>query len=423
MARLCEFPGYRSRARPVGDTARRSVGNRKECHTWHDYASSPDTGAGRAQWAIQPGGASGIARSTTCGTTMRVPRIPKPGAPSGRYSPAERRESQGVPHLARLCEFPGYRSRARPVGDTARRSVGNRKECHTWHDYASSPDTEAGRAQWAKQPGGASGIARSATPGTTMRVPRIPEPGAPSGRSSPAERRESQGVPPVARLCEFPGYRSRARPVGEAARRSVGNRKECHTWHDYASSPDTGAGRAQWAKQPGGASGIARSATCGTTMRVPRIPKPGAPSGRSSPAERRESQGVPHLARLCEFPGYRSRARPVGDTARRSVGNRKECHTWHDYASSPDTGAGRAQWAIQPGGASGIARSATCGTTMRVPRIPEPGAPSGRYSPAERRESQGVPHLARLCEFPGIMSLRRVWAAAQRFSSRSDQKM
>ena len=32
-------------------------------------------GAGRAQWAQKPGGASGIARSDTCGATMRVPRF------------------------------------------------------------------------------------------------------------------------------------------------------------------------------------------------------------------------------------------------------------------------------------------------------------------------------------------------------------
>ena len=39
------------------------------------------TGAGRAQWAEKPGGASGIARSDTCGATMRVPRF-SPKAPS-----------------------------------------------------------------------------------------------------------------------------------------------------------------------------------------------------------------------------------------------------------------------------------------------------------------------------------------------------
>lgn len=32
---------------------------------------------------------------------------------------------------------------------------------------------------------------------------------------------------------------------------------------------------------------------------------------------------------------------------------------------------------------------------------PEPGAPSGRRSLAERRESQGATLVARLCEFPG----------------------
>ena len=39
------------------------------------------TGAGRAQWAGKPGGASGIARSDTCGATMRVPRF-SPKTPS-----------------------------------------------------------------------------------------------------------------------------------------------------------------------------------------------------------------------------------------------------------------------------------------------------------------------------------------------------
>ena len=44
-------------------------------------APSLGTGAGRAQWAQKPGGASGIARSDTCGATMRVPRF-SPQTPS-----------------------------------------------------------------------------------------------------------------------------------------------------------------------------------------------------------------------------------------------------------------------------------------------------------------------------------------------------
>ena len=45
------------------------------------------TGAGRAQWAEKPGGASGIARSDTCGATMRVPRFsPQPPSSPRAYS-------------------------------------------------------------------------------------------------------------------------------------------------------------------------------------------------------------------------------------------------------------------------------------------------------------------------------------------------
>ena len=45
------------------------------------------TGAGCAQWAQKPGGASGIARGDTCGATMRVPRFsPKPPSSLRAYS-------------------------------------------------------------------------------------------------------------------------------------------------------------------------------------------------------------------------------------------------------------------------------------------------------------------------------------------------
>ena len=40
---------------------------------------------------------------------------------------------------------------------------------------------------------------------------------------------------------------------------------------------------------------------------------------------------------------------------------------------------------------------------MAAPVGPEPSAPCGRRSEAERRELQGVPHAARLCRFPGPM--------------------
>ena len=51
MARLCEFPGLKSLAgfggrslpRPVGETGRRSAGNRKERRLRRDYASFPDS--------------------------------------------------------------------------------------------------------------------------------------------------------------------------------------------------------------------------------------------------------------------------------------------------------------------------------------------------------------------------------------------
>ena len=47
---------------------------------WGDFipqAPGPGTGAGRAQWAQKSGGTSGIARSDTCGATMRV-SVPRP---------------------------------------------------------------------------------------------------------------------------------------------------------------------------------------------------------------------------------------------------------------------------------------------------------------------------------------------------------
>ena len=39
----------------------------------------------------------------------------------------------------------------------------------------------------------------------------------------------------------------------------------------------------------------------------------------------------------------------------------------------------------------------------------EPASASGGGRQAERRESQGAP-LARLCEFPGLKSLKQVWS-------------
>ena len=73
--------------RPSGYTAlpggfsfhRFAIGER-----WGDFipqTSSLGIGDGRAQWAQKPGGASGIARSDTCGATMRVPRF-NPQIPS-----------------------------------------------------------------------------------------------------------------------------------------------------------------------------------------------------------------------------------------------------------------------------------------------------------------------------------------------------
>ena len=43
---------------------------------------------------------------------------------------------------------------------------------------------------------------------------------------------------------------------------------------------------------------------------------------------------------------------------------------------------------------------------------PKPAAASGGNRQAERRESQGVPLAARLCEFPGLWSPGRVLGAA-----------
>ena len=40
MAALCQQLRL---PRPAGETGRRSVGNRKECHSWRDYASFPDS--------------------------------------------------------------------------------------------------------------------------------------------------------------------------------------------------------------------------------------------------------------------------------------------------------------------------------------------------------------------------------------------
>ena len=50
-----------------------------------------------------------------------------------------------------------------------------------------------------------------------------------------------------------------------------------------------------------------------------------------------------------------------------------------------------------------------------LPEGPKPGAPSGRRSPAERRESQGAPGEARLCEIPGIIAPRTPFFASHGF--------
>ena len=105
--------GDRSLPRPVSETGRRSVGNRKECCLRLDYASFPDSrpgaglgpkpsapcgiGAERALWAMKRGGKSGTARSTACGATMHVPRVGE-----ARRSVWKRKGA-----LTRLFRFPG----------------------------------------------------------------------------------------------------------------------------------------------------------------------------------------------------------------------------------------------------------------------------------------------------------------------------
>ena len=49
--------------------------------------------------------------------------LPRPVGETGRRNVGNRKERQ-----ARLCEFPGIWSLPRPVGETGRRNVGNRKE-------------------------------------------------------------------------------------------------------------------------------------------------------------------------------------------------------------------------------------------------------------------------------------------------------
>ena len=53
---------------------------------------------------------------------------------SARLHPAQRAAGSSPPK-----PLAWDRSRARPVGDEARRSIGNRKECRLRHDYASFP--------------------------------------------------------------------------------------------------------------------------------------------------------------------------------------------------------------------------------------------------------------------------------------------
>ena len=103
---------------------------------------------------------------------------------------------------------------------------------------------------------------------------RGPESAAASGGNRQTECRKSQGVPLAARLCEFPGLNV---PCG------VQGAEAC---------------RRQWRKQAGGALEIARSDACVATMRVSRTRAP-------------------------ERVWDRSRARPVGEKARRSVWKRK----------------------------------------------------------------------------------------------------
>ena len=99
----------------------------------------------------------------------------------------------------------------------------------------------------------------------------------------------------------------------------------------------TGAERALWAKKRGGASGTARSAACGTTMQVPRTDEADLRTPGSARPGRKQTTCNIVLARFANRRALwdRSRARPVGEEARRSVGNCKECRMRHDYAGSP----------------------------------------------------------------------------------------
>ena len=106
----------------------------------------------------------------------------------------------------------------------------------------------------------------------------------------PGGASESQGAPQVARLCEFPGP-SLGLP-SSASRRSVAA-SLFYNPSGHASLPDYLF--LLWAS-PMDTMGLPPHSP-------PEGPKPGAPSGAKQPAERRESQGAPQVARLCEFPG------------------------------------------------------------------------------------------------------------------------
>ena len=178
--------GDRSLPRPVGETGRRSVGNRKERCLHRDYASFPDScPSGGILWArpltfpyreaMKGKSSQGAKRTLTVGDrTARFFRSSmqtgKPPFPEGR----------------------GFGMRMRKEGLCASRlqAAGLRPEL--------SPASPLRPAFF--------GLRMGTLGDFIPQTPSLgPEPAAASGGNRQAERRKSQGVPLAARLCEFPG--------------------------------------------------------------------------------------------------------------------------------------------------------------------------------------------------------------------------
>ena len=132
----------------------------------------------------------------------------------------------------------------------------------------------------------------------------------------------------------------------------------------------------------------------------------GGLEGRSPPSVIRIRRHVRRIRMPCCARLPHDVSRPGGPKAERETAQNTRKRT--PKANSFDTLWGISSpkplaWGPEPGAPSGRRSLAERRESQGAPLAggPEPGAPSGRRSLAERRESQGATLGARRCEFPG----------------------